>query len=81
MRKCEYCQDEATTSHNEEYLCERHYDVLYQKELKVIQLIEVPKTRLEKRLNKKYMKLIQGEITPEIVEEFKKDVKKIKIKK
>jgi len=27
------------------------------------------------------MKLIQGEITPEIVEEFKNDVKKLKIKK
>ena len=78
---CQYCPDKATTSHNEEYLCERHYDALYQKELKVIQLMEVPKTRLEKRLNKKYMKLIQGEITPEIVEEFKKDVKKLKIKK
>jgi len=78
---CQYCPDKATTSHNEEYLCERHYDVLYQKELKVLQLMEVPKTRLEKRLNKKYMKLMEGEITPEIVEEFKKDVKKLKIKK
>ena len=78
---CQYCQDKATTSHNEEYLCERHYDVLYRKELKVEQLMEVPKTRLEKRLNKKYMKLMDGEITPEIVEEFKKDVKKLKIKK
>jgi hypothetical protein len=62
-------------------LCERHYDVLYQKESKVIQVMEVPKTRLEKKLNKKYMKLIQGEITPEIVSAFKKDVKKLKIKK
>jgi len=77
---CQYCPDKATTSHNEEYLCERHYDVLYQKKLKVLQLMEVPKTRLEQKLNKKYMKLIQGEITPEIVEEFKKDVKKLKTK-
>lgn len=78
---CQYFPDKATTSHNEEYLCERHYDVLYQKESKVIQVSEVPKTRLEKRLNKKYMKLMEGEITLEIVEEFKKDVKKLKIKK
>jgi hypothetical protein len=78
---CQYCPDKATTSHNEEYLCERHYDVLYEKELKVIQLTEVPKTEKEKKLNKKYMKLIQGEITPELIDDFKKDVKKLKIKK
>jgi hypothetical protein len=32
---CQYCPDKATTSHNEEYLCERHYDVLYQKLFKL----------------------------------------------
>ena len=30
---CQYCPDKATTSHNKEYLCERHYGVLYKKRI------------------------------------------------
>lgn len=72
---CQYCSDKATTSHNEEYLCEMHYDVLYQKELKVIQVSEVPKT--EKKLSAKYMKILEN-FNFNNVDDFQKLIKKFK---
>lgn len=77
MRKCQYCPDKATTSHNEEYLCERHYDILYQKESKVIQVSEVPKTEKEKKLSEKYMKILEN-FNFKNVNEFQKLIKKFK---
>jgi hypothetical protein len=80
--KCHFCIDKATSIYNEEYLCERHYKILYLKTEHKRPTRLVPKSRLESKLKKKYMELISRPQTPEqfnkIVEDFKRDVEIIK---
>jgi len=58
MKKCEYCPTTATTIYGDEALCERHYASLYLKTVNGKQVESVPKTLDEKKLNKKYMELL-----------------------
>lgn len=80
---CHYCQDKATRYHEEDFLCERHSRQLY-RESKLISIIDVPKTQLEKMLCKRYLKLMDKATTFEdyqsIAEKFKVHAEIIKSK-
>jgi hypothetical protein len=78
MTKCDYCPDNAKFIHNTEILCNRHLLALYDIKKTESKKIKVHKTQLEEKLFHKYNKLIQGEITQELIENFKIDAGRIR---
>lgn len=83
--KCEYCESRPNTVHENEYLCNRHYNILYGNTLiQGEQIVDVPKTNEEKILKKHYMKIlsnhnfVDNRKTKKIVKQFLKDAEYIK---
>jgi hypothetical protein len=82
--KCEYCEAKPTTTHGKEFLCNRHYNVLYG-HISGEQIVDVPKTKKEKELYEHYMRIldkhnfVDAQKTRRIVRQFLKDVNEIKI--
>lgn len=83
--KCEYCEARPTTTHEKEFLCNRHYLALYGKPILIQQLDGVPQTSKEKELKEHYMNILEKHNfvderkTKKIVKQFLKDVKHIKL--
>jgi hypothetical protein len=83
--KCEYCEARPTTTHEKEFLCNRHYLALYGKPILTQQLDGVPQTPKEKELKEHYMLIlanhnfVDARKTKKIVKQFLADVRTIKI--
>jgi glutaredoxin len=83
--KCDYCEARPTTTHGVEFLCNRHYNILYGSKKIEGDYIDVPKpSKKEKELHEHYMIILQNHSfvdarkTKRIVKQFLKDVEEIK---